>query len=733
MSTEDFVALQARLEAAEAELQAIRTSISWRLAQRMRHLTLRVPGLRRTARLSVATFRWLKRIGPSGPAPLLRPPQASRRPSRPGPLAALWYEAAQPEVSIIVLNYRGAEYTRDCVESIWRHTAGVRYELIIADNGSGEAELAQLRRLRGPCRLLPIATNRQFGEGNNIAAEAARGSFVLFLNNDTVVTEGWLAPLVEALRHEPGLGAVGPRLLRTDGRVQCTGCLLLPDGRIREIGSGAAPDDQRFTASRSVDYVAGAALLMRRVEFLAAGGFDPLYEPAYYEDVDLCLRLRAAGLDVRCLPQASVLHYGSVSQSKALSVDDVSARNRVKLVARWRRRGPLPLPPLPLRQAPPEGRPRVLLHSPIPLQAGGGERYLLTLAEALSTHYQVALLPDQPHSRLRLERVATTFGLDLSRVALLTGEAEAVAFGPDLFISMGNTLMPARPSLAPRGVYLCQFPFPEDPLRLSAHMPHLASYQCVVVYSDFVARHFRADAAAVVALPPPVRVISPACPQPPRAPRGRPVGAPLHILAVGRFFTGDHCKRQDTLLRAFARLQRLSPRPLHLHLAGATHPEPKNQAFLLQCRALARGLPVSFHTDISGEEMQAHLAEADICWHGAGLGVDAHAEPSALEHFGIAVLEGMAQGALCFAMAAGGPAEIIRPGETGYLFHDEDELVSLSLAAIEAWDSTQIMGIRQAASTAVEAHLPAVMAARWQALAAEMLGDVQPPAMAVPA
>ena len=81
----------------------------------------------------------------------------------------------------------------------------------------------------------------------------------------------------------------------------------------------------------------------------------------------------------------------------------------------------------------------------------------------------------------------------------------------------------------------------------------------------------------------------------------------------------------------------------------------------------------------------------------------------------------------------GGPAEVIRPGETGYLFHDEDGLVSLSLAAIEAWDSTQIMAIRQAASTAVEAHSPAVMAARWQALAEEMLGEVRPPAMAVPA
>jgi glycosyltransferase involved in cell wall biosynthesis len=171
---------------------------------------------------------------------------------------------------------------------------------------------------------------------------------------------------------------------------------------------------------------------------------------------------------------------------------------------------------------------------------------------------------------------------------------------------------------------------------------------------------------------------------------------------------------------------------LHLHLAGATHPEARHQSFLRHCKALAQGLPVSFHTDISGEEMQAQLAAADLCWHGTGLGVDVAAEPWALEHFGIAVLEGMAQGALCFALAAGGPAKILSHGETGYLFHDEDELVSLSLAAIEAWDSAQIMAIRRAATIAVQAHAPEVMAASWQALAAELLGDVPTPATGVP-
>src|SRR5206468_2751084 len=105
----------------------------------------------------------------------------------------------------------------------WANTIGVRYEIIIADNGSDPGELSSLVALGTGVRLLKLGVNRFFGEANNIAAEHAKGRYLCLLNNDAFGQPGWLQQLVNCMQAHPHAGAVGPLFLFPDGTVQEAG------------------------------------------------------------------------------------------------------------------------------------------------------------------------------------------------------------------------------------------------------------------------------------------------------------------------------------------------------------------------------------------------------------------------------------------------------------------------------------------------------------------------------
>lgn len=723
---------QARAEDLQRHLDAIHQSTTWRMTAGLRRSLDGQPALRRAVRraLKLAWWtvtlqlprryaEWRRMAAEAGPSPAPAVPPAPRNTTDPAAaraIASRWYDDTTPQVSIIVLNHNGAALTHACLASIWAHTTGVRYEIILADNGSSASERAALASLDGPHCLLAIGVNRQFGEGNNIAAERAKGEFVLFLNNDTEVTEGWLTAMLDTFGRHAGCGAVGARLLFADGRLQEAGALVLPDGTVRQIGRGQHPGQARHAIEKEVHYASACCLLMRREDFLGLGGFDHVFEPAYYEDTDLCFRLRAAGRPVVYCPAATVVHHGGVSQARVPGIQSIIEGNRQKFIARWRAGGPVAPHRRPAVHAPRAARSgirRVLLHSPNPLIVGGGERYLLTIAEQLSQGYQVAFAPGAQYSRLRFDAVAAALGLDLSGVELLEGIAAARDYEADVLIAMGNAITPPCESMASIGIYICQFPFPTDHRTTAAAPGLLRGYDRIVAYTDFARRHVQAAARAAGALPLPVEVIYPPVPLDSQGLRSREPGAPLRILNVGRFFTGGHCKRQDELIKAFCLVHGRAGRPLELHLAGATHGEPEHQAYLARCRDIARGLPVFFHLDTTHETMEGLVRSADLYWHGTGLGVDRTKEPWALEHFGIAIAEAMSGGAIAFALDAGGPPEIIDDGETGFLFRDVDELAARSLAAITAWETEAMEGMRQRAIASAARFAPEAFGAAW--------------------
>ncbi|MGE0800689.1 MAG: glycoside hydrolase family 99-like domain-containing protein [Lautropia sp.] len=247
---------------------------------------------------------------------------------------------AAPAVSIIVPVYGQTKLTLECLASIANATGGFDdYEVIVADDASVDPEIELLGRVAN-LRIVRQPTNLGFLRNCNAASRAARGRFLVFLNNDTQVTPGWLAAMVALHESAPGIGAVGPKLLFPDGHLQEAGARLRWDGSAEMIGLGGSPADPAYSRPRAVDYCSGGCLLLAAELFQALGGFDERYAPAYCEDSDLCLRIRDRGLQIVYCPGAVVVHHLSKS-SESIDRDyklRCIGRNLDALSDRWHQR-----------------------------------------------------------------------------------------------------------------------------------------------------------------------------------------------------------------------------------------------------------------------------------------------------------------------------------------------------------------------------------------------------------
>lgn len=225
---------------------------------------------------------------------------------------ALPVAAGMPRVSVVIPAYGQRDHTLACLRSIARHGARAAFEVIVVDDASPD-DSAQVLAQIGGLVLVRHARNSGFVDSCNDGAAAARGEVLLFLNNDTQVTPGWLDSLLDCLEREPRCGIVGSRLVYPDGRLQEAGGLVHADGSCSNIGRFEDRHDPRFRFRREVDYVSGAALMIPRALFRRLGGFASDYAPAYYEDTDLALTVRAAGLRVVYEPRSLVVHFEGVT------------------------------------------------------------------------------------------------------------------------------------------------------------------------------------------------------------------------------------------------------------------------------------------------------------------------------------------------------------------------------------------------------------------------------------
>lgn len=328
----------------------------------------------------------------------------------------------QPTVSIILLTHNRADLTYDCLETVLAHSDRP-YELIIIDNGSRDETGALLDRLAG-IGLVRNTENRGFAAGCNQGAELARGKYLLFLNNDTQVTPGWLSGLVDLMDSTPSCGAVGAKLVRPDGSLQEAGSILGPFGEAIGYGRGDHPLKPEYSYVREVDFCSGACLLVRKELFQALGGFDERFSPAYYEDCDLCLGLAHRGYKVLYHPGVTVFHHEYAGSGNGARARRYMAQNRELLFRKWKpvleKRAALSqINLLQVRDLRPG--PAILYlddRIPYPCQGSGFPRAFQILVDLVELGCRVTVLPTMDRTAWQ----PVTHELQMKGVEVITGE-----------------------------------------------------------------------------------------------------------------------------------------------------------------------------------------------------------------------------------------------------------------------------------------------------------------------
>jgi GT2 family glycosyltransferase/glycosyltransferase involved in cell wall biosynthesis len=242
------------------------------------------------------------------------------------------------KTSIIIPVFNKAEFTFQCLRSLVTEINFVETEVIVINNASVDQTSQLLSAFERFIRVIENNENRGFGEASNQGAAQARGKFLVFLNNDTIVLPGWLDALVETAERDPRIGAVGPLFLHPDGKIQEAGSIVWNDGTALRYGWGASAEDRRFTFSRDVDYCSGASLLIRKELFDRLDGFDSRFAPAYYEDVDICFGVRSLGYRVIFQPAARIIHYEGATAGRDVDsgVKRFQVVNRAKFYEKWK-------------------------------------------------------------------------------------------------------------------------------------------------------------------------------------------------------------------------------------------------------------------------------------------------------------------------------------------------------------------------------------------------------------
>jgi O-antigen biosynthesis protein len=242
----------------------------------------------------------------------------------------------EPVVSVVMVTHGNWRLVRRALEALFERTDPV-YELIVVDSASPDATPQRLREELEGAELVFSDENLGFGGASNLGAEKSRGRYLCFLNSDAMVEPGWLEPLLEVFDDDPTAGAVVPMLLNPDGSIQEAGSVIDSVGWSLALGRGESAGALAHRFRREIDYGSAACMLIARNDFWEVSGFDPEYGIGYFEDVDLCFKLKEHGLRTIYEPRSRVVHelHGSGTSAQARRRMET---NRAIFYRRWSER-----------------------------------------------------------------------------------------------------------------------------------------------------------------------------------------------------------------------------------------------------------------------------------------------------------------------------------------------------------------------------------------------------------
>ena len=227
------------------------------------------------------------------------------------------------DLSIVIVNYNSKNYLDRCLSSIYDKTKDLEFEIIVVDNASNDNSRQLLKEKYPQVKLITNSKNLGFGKANNQGIDVVQGKYVLLLNNDTELINNALKIMFDFIEQHPEAGLVTCKLFEGNGQVQknCRSFPLTPFDTMfsraslmtklfpnNSISQRVTLSDWNYDSRRQVDWVSGACMLIRREVLDRVGVFDDNYF-MYWEDTDLCKRIRDAGWQIWFLPEPQIMHF----------------------------------------------------------------------------------------------------------------------------------------------------------------------------------------------------------------------------------------------------------------------------------------------------------------------------------------------------------------------------------------------------------------------------------------
>ncbi len=217
---------------------------------------------------------------------------------------------SSPKVSIIIVNYNGKELLQKCLDSLLKVNYD-NFEIILVDNNSTDGSVEFITKNYPSLIIIKLDSNKGFAEPNNVAAKISKGKYLLFLNNDTVVTPNFISEMVKVMETDKKIAVCQSLLLKPDGSVDSSGDFIDHLGVVYNSKT-------KIDEIREVSSARGASMLVRSDIFEKLDGFDQKFFITF-EDVDLCWRSWILGYRVLIIPTSIVYHEGGITIKKIKS------------------------------------------------------------------------------------------------------------------------------------------------------------------------------------------------------------------------------------------------------------------------------------------------------------------------------------------------------------------------------------------------------------------------------
>ena len=217
---------------------------------------------------------------------------------------------SSPKVSIIIVNYNGKELLQKCLDSLLKVNYD-NFEIILVDNNSTDGSVEFITKNYPSLIIIKLDSNKGFAEPNNVAAKISKGKYLLFLNNDTVVTPNFISEMVKVMETDKKIAICQSLLLKPDGSVDSSGDFIDHLGVVYNSKT-------KIDEIREVSSARGASMLVRSDIFEKLDGFDQKFFITF-EDVDLCWRSWILGYRVLIIPTSIVYHEGGITIKKIKS------------------------------------------------------------------------------------------------------------------------------------------------------------------------------------------------------------------------------------------------------------------------------------------------------------------------------------------------------------------------------------------------------------------------------